>query len=183
MPPTAKLEQFFLCVLSMSFLMQFWAKKWSKLREKWGNFFEIFRDKTQYGGTGSGQESGDGGRLGRQAKFSPPGEDPQFHSLEKKTLWRRVKLHQFFFVCVCFSSWAKKLLVAFDTFFSWIYIVMHLWCFPVNIWKWHQLIIYAIWVWTIHRSTITYPPYIHGRCQGKSFVGVKEHQGSGGSTS
>ena len=35
--------------------MQFWARKWSKLREKWG---KIFGDKTQLGGTGSGQKVG-----------------------------------------------------------------------------------------------------------------------------
>ena len=51
MPPHSKFRANF-CVLSLkqSFLMQFWAKKYSKLREKWGKISEIFREKTQLGG-------------------------------------------------------------------------------------------------------------------------------------
>ena len=36
--------------------MQFWAKNLEET--KWGTIFEIFRDKTQLGETGSGQKAG-----------------------------------------------------------------------------------------------------------------------------
>ena len=53
--------------------MQFWAKKKSKLREKWGKSFEIFRDKIQLGYGGLLSKSGDGSWLVVRAKFLLPG--------------------------------------------------------------------------------------------------------------
>ena len=58
--------------------MQFWAKKKSELlREKWGKIFEIFWDKTQLGGTGSGPKAGTavGWRGGDRQNFRRLGQE------------------------------------------------------------------------------------------------------------
>ena len=77
--------------------MQFWAKKLSNLKEKWGKIFEIFGDKTRLGGTGSGQKAGtvvswgmgkiftSGGPLGKKTWCWRPASPPSTYII---VLWR-----------------------------------------------------------------------------------------------